>query len=70
MQAAFDAWSLGVVAFELLTGEQALRPFLGKQEVRRMAAVCMLTMCFSCFRSTVAQVLSCDNTMNAPHACR
>ena len=41
MQAALDAWSVGVLAFELLTGGQALQPFLGRQEVRRIPAACM-----------------------------
>lgn len=33
MQEALDAWSLGVMAFELLTGKPALRMTEGKEQV-------------------------------------
>jgi hypothetical protein len=33
VQEALDAWSLGVVAFELLTGEPAVVMYEGRQKV-------------------------------------
>ena len=36
IQEALDAWALGVMAFELLTGQPALRMNHGKEKVRNV----------------------------------
>lgn len=33
-ECAMDAWAIGVIAFELLTGRSAFKMFRGKQDVR------------------------------------
>jgi serine/threonine protein kinase len=43
-----DVWSLGVMAFELLTGSPALRMTEGKEKVRRHAPPFFPASCDEC----------------------
>lgn len=38
---SMDAWSVGVIAFELLTGQSAFRMFQGKEDVRSVILACV-----------------------------